>query len=75
MALAISVKSVFAFTTAQYKHGPGDRQAVKLFQVEGLDSNAAVLPDGTINLPRIGSQQVWGLTLDQARELITGAYM
>lgn len=75
VALAISVKSVFAFTTRRYKHGPGDRQAVKLFQVEGFDSNAAVLPDGTINLPRIGSQQVWGLTLDQARELITGAYM
>ena len=67
MALAISVKSVFAFTTAQYKHGPGDRLAVKLFQVEGFDSNVAVLPGGTVNLPRIGSQQVWRLTRDQAR--------
>jgi polysaccharide biosynthesis/export protein len=73
-ALAIPVQSTFALTAPRYKLGPGDRLAVKLFQVEGFDSNVAVLPDGTVNLPRIGSQQVWGLTLDQAREQITGAY-
>ena len=34
----------------------------------------AVLPGGTVNLPRIGSQQVWRLTRDQARYLITRTY-
>lgn len=73
-ALANPIQFTFAFTAPRYKLGPGDRLAVKLFQVEGFDSNVAVLPDGTVNLPRIGSQQVWGLTLDQAREQITRAY-
>ena len=57
-----------------YRLGPGDRLAVKLFQVEGFDAAVAVLPDGTLNLPRIGALRVWGLTLDQARREITNAY-
>ena len=58
----------------RYRLGPGDRLTVKLFQVQGFDAAAAVLPDGTLNLPRIGSLLVWGLTLDQARADITAAY-
>ena len=57
-----------------YRLGPGDRLAVKLFQVEGFDAAVAVLPDGTLNLPRIGALRVWGLTLDEARQEITRGY-
>ena len=63
-----------AITTPRYRLGPGDRLAVKLFQVQGFDASVAVLPDGTVNLPRIGTLYVWGKTLDQAREQITRAY-
>ena len=58
----------------RYRLGPGDRLAMKVFQVEGFEAVAAVLPDGTLNLPRIGTLRVWGLTLDQARSSITSAY-
>ena len=58
----------------RYRLGPGDRLAMKVFQVEGFEAVAAVLPDGTLNLPRIGTLRVWGLTLDQARAAITTAY-
>ena len=57
-----------------YRLGPGDRLAVKLFQVQGFDAAVAVLPDGTVNLPRVGALRVWGLTVDQARSAITRAY-
>ena len=58
----------------RYRLGPGDRLAMKVFQVEGFEAVAAVLPDGTLNLPRIGTLRVWGLTLDQARSSISTAY-
>lgn len=58
----------------RYRLGPGDQLAMKLFQVEGFDATLSVLPDGTITLPRIGSLVVWGMTLDQVRELITRSY-
>ena len=58
---------------ARYVLGPGDRLQVKLFQVEGFDSAVAVLPDGTVILPRLPALQVSGLTLDQARYAIEKA--
>jgi polysaccharide export outer membrane protein len=63
-----------AITAPRYRLGPGDRLMVKLFQVQGFDATVAVLPDGTLNLPRIASLQVSGMTLDQARKAITQAY-
>ena len=69
---AASVGSVRQATL--YRLGPGDRLAVKLFQVQGFDAAVAVLPDGTVNLPRVGALRVWGLTVDQARSAITRAY-
>lgn len=60
--------------STRYRLGPGDRLVMKVFQVEGFEANAAVLPDGTLNLPRIGTLLVWGLTLDQARSEIRAAY-
>ncbi|UPM49165.1 SLBB domain-containing protein [Synechococcus sp. A10-1-5-1] len=58
----------------RYVLGPGDRLQVKLFQVEGFDSSVAVLPDGTVSLPRVAAIRVSGLNLDQARKAIEKAY-
>ena len=58
----------------RYVLGPGDRLQVKLFQVESFDSSVAVLPDGTVSLPRVAAIRVAGLNLDQARKAIEKAY-
>lgn len=58
----------------RYRLGPGDRLKMAVFRMEGYESVAEVLSDGTLNLPRLGSVPVWGLSLDQARQLITTGY-
>ena len=58
----------------RYRLGPGDRLEMSVFKVEGYEASVEVLSDGTINLPRIGTVEVWGLTLEQARQRITGRY-
>ena len=57
-----------------YRLGPGDRLHMSVFKVEGYAADVEVLSDGTINLPRIGSVMVWGLSLDAARQRITAQY-
>ena len=57
-----------------YRLGPGDRLHMSVFKVEGYAADVEVLSDGTINLPRIGSVRVWGLTLDEARQQIASRY-
>lgn len=58
----------------RYRLGPGDRLRMSVFMVEGYEADVEVLGDGTINLPRLGSVPVWGLTLDEARQRITEGY-
>jgi polysaccharide export outer membrane protein len=58
----------------RYRLGPGDRLKMAVFRMEGYEATAEVLSDGTLNLPRLGSVPVWGLTLDQARNRITTGY-
>jgi polysaccharide export outer membrane protein len=58
----------------RYRIGPGDRLKMSVFRMEGYETMAEVLSDGTISLPRLGSVPVWGLTLDQARTRITAGY-
>jgi polysaccharide export outer membrane protein len=58
----------------RYRLGPGDRLRMSVFMVEGYAAEVEVLSDGTINLPRLGSVPVWGLTLDEARQRITAGY-
>ena len=60
--------------TVRYRLGPGDRLAMSVFKMDGYQANVEVLSDGTINLPRIGTVEVWGLTLEQARQRITTRY-
>lgn len=57
-----------------YRLGPGDRLRMSVFMVEGYAAEVEVLSDGTVNLPRLGSVPVWGLTMDEARRRITAGY-
>ena len=57
-----------------YKLGPGDRLITKVFKLEKFNAEVTVLPDGTINLPRIGSINVSNLTIQQAKDKITNSY-
>lgn len=58
----------------RYRLGPGDRLKMSVFRMEGYETTAEVLSDGTLSLPRLGSMPVWGLTLDEARSRITAGY-
>jgi len=58
----------------RYRLGPGDSLAMSVFKMDGYQAKVEVLSDGTINLPRIGTVDVWGLTLEQARLRITSRY-
>lgn len=63
-----------AAVAVPYRLGPGDRLRSSLFRMEGYETTAEVLSDGTVTLPRLGSVPVWGLTLDEARRRITTGY-
>ena len=58
----------------RYRLGPGDGLTMSVFKMTGYEASVKVLSDGTINLPRIGTIEVWGLTLEEARLRITAAY-
>ena len=60
--------------TYRYRLAPGDRLVTSVFKIEGYEAQVQVLSDGTINLPRLGTVQVWGLTLEEARQRITAGY-
>ena len=58
----------------RYRVGPGDRLRMSVFKMEGYDTTSEVMSDGSLNLPRLGSVPVWGLTMDEARARITRGY-
>lgn len=58
----------------EYQLGPGDRLLIKIFGYKDYSSNVIVLPDGTINLTRIGTLNVNGLTINEARNELTSIY-
>ena len=62
------------YTAPIYTLGPGDKISIKVFKTEDFNSTVSVLPDGNINLPRIGPLKVWGLTLDKAQKKIQNKY-
>jgi len=57
-----------------YRLGPGDRLRMSLFKMEGYETTSEVMSDGSLNLPRLGSVPVWGLTMEEARARITRGY-
>lgn len=63
-----------AQTPVRYRLGPGDRLRMSVFKMEGYDTTSEVMSDGSLNLPRLGSVPVWGLTMDEARARITRGY-
>ncbi len=57
-----------------YTLGPGDRLRVDVFDVTEYSGEYAVLVDGTLNLPIVGTLSVRGLTIQQATQLISSRY-
>lgn len=53
-----------------YLLGPGDRVRIDFFNVPELSGEFQVLPNGTINVPQVGSVPVRAKTLSQAENLI-----
>ena len=66
--------SLTSFSQPLYKLGPGDRLIVKVFKLDKFNSEVTILPDGTINLPRIGTLNVYNLTINQVKDKITNSY-
>ena len=58
-----------------YRLGPGDKLYISVFKVEGYTAEVEVLPDGTINLPRLNPVYVWDKTIAEVKELITNKYL
>ena len=52
-----------------YRLGIGDRLRLDIQLIKSLD--LTVLPDGTINFPRIGSIYIENLIINEAKNLIT----
>ena len=53
-----------------YIIGPGDVLDLKLFDASDLSGTLAVLNDGTVSLPLVGSVRLNGLTLQQAADRV-----
>mgnify|MGYP001448673676 FL=1 len=66
--------SRYTATSYRYRLAPGDQLLMSVFKSEGYEAKVEVLSDGTINLPRLGTVLVWGLTLEEARQKITKGY-
>ena len=66
--------SRYTATSYRYRLAPGDQLVMSVFKIEGYEAKVEVLSDGTINLPRLGTVFVWGLTLEEARQKITKGY-
>lgn len=57
-----------------YILGPGDKLLIKVYKMKEFDVALEVLPDGTINLPRVGPISVNNLTLEEAKIKIKKGY-
>jgi polysaccharide biosynthesis/export protein len=57
-----------------YTLGAGDRIRIDIFQMPQYSGENAVLVNGLLNLPVVGSVDVRGLTLEQAAAVISASY-
>jgi polysaccharide export outer membrane protein len=62
------------YSEAAYTLGPGDRIKVEIFKLPQYSGEYEVSIDGSLNLSRIGSVSVRGMTLKQAAETIASRY-
>lgn len=58
----------------KYILGPGDTLSIKVYQLPEFNAQVKLLPDGYVNLPRLDSFSLNGLTLPEAKILITNEY-
>lgn len=58
----------------QYQLGPGDKLLIRIFGYEDFNSEVIVLPDGTINLNRVGAINVNDLTIAEAKNKLSTSY-
>ena len=59
---------------SKYSLDTGDQLNIRIFNFKELSSNVTILPDGTINLPRIKTLNISGLSLEEAKLLIENEY-
>ncbi|MGQ9526047.1 MAG: SLBB domain-containing protein, partial [Armatimonadota bacterium] len=64
---------VLSAADTEYVLGPEDVLQIRVARHPELDTDAVVLPDGTIDVPRGGRVLVKGLTVTQARDAIAQA--
>ncbi len=58
----------------RYYLGPGDKLLIRVFGYDEFNSEVIVLPDGTINVSRIGSINVNDMTLKDAKNKLSNSY-
>ena len=58
----------------KYQLGPGDKLLIRVFGYDEFNSEVVVLPDGTININRIGSINVNGISLLDAKDKLLYSY-
>ena len=61
-------------TNYRYILGAGDVINVKVLNIESMNYDLTILPDGTINLPRIGPVYLAGKNINQAIETLQSKY-
>ena len=61
-------------STPTYLLGPGDILNIKMYKFKKFDSTVMILPDGSINLPRLKSIYLNNKTIDEAKFLIEENY-
>ena len=57
-----------------YVLGPGDKILVSVLNFEDFTSKVEILSDGSVNLPKVGSLYIAGLSIDDANVFISNAY-
>lgn len=66
--------TVRIYPETSYTLGAGDRIRVEIFRLPQYSGEQEVLVNGSINLPKVGSILVQGLTLEQAAAAIAAKY-
>lgn len=72
--VAFGMRSGNAGETGSYRLGPGDTIEVAVYREADLAAKTKLDKDGTIVLPLIGEVKIGGLTVKQARKLVSDLY-
>jgi polysaccharide export outer membrane protein len=69
-----SPNTVIIYPETSYTLGAGDRIRVEIFRLPQYSGEQEILVNGSINLPKVGSILLQGLTLEQAAAAIAAKY-